>query len=100
MRTDWFEKLSRDLVDRGLLIEAGWQSMLATVVAKDAPAVQKEEMRDAFFAGAQHLFASIMSMLEEGAEATEADLARMSQISDELDAFIADYKRKHHMVEH
>jgi hypothetical protein len=53
-----------------------------------------DEMRNAYFAGAQHLFASMMSVMEEGAEPTEADMRRVSAINDELNAFIKAYKLK------
>jgi hypothetical protein len=52
-------------------------------------------MRGAFFAGAQHLFASIMVIMDPGAEPTAADLARMSQIHEELERFVRDYEERH-----
>jgi hypothetical protein len=91
----YFEKLTKDLVDKGKLIEAGWVSLRLAAVPDDASALQLEEMRNAFFAGAQHLFGSIMTMLEPDAEPTEADLARMDLIAAELDGFIEKYKLKH-----
>jgi hypothetical protein len=80
--------LSRQLTDDGKLIAAGWLSFRHLVVHPDAPLDQLHEMRIAFFAGAQHLFASINSILDEDAEPTDADLQRMQAISDELDAFV------------
>jgi len=44
-------------------------------------------MRKAFFMGAQHLYASIMGILEPGAEPTDKDLDRMGLIHNELEAF-------------
>lgn len=44
--------------------------------------------------GRQHLFSSIMTILDPGEEPTEADLHRMSQIHDELEAFVRDYVRE------
>ena len=64
------EKITRDLVDQGLLIEAGWVGLRMMSVPKDAPQIQVDEMRDSFFAGAQHLFGSIMSMMDPDAEPT------------------------------
>jgi hypothetical protein len=89
------DRLVQGLVDKGKIIEAGWLSYRIVVVPDDAPEIQIEESRRAFFAGAQHLFGSIMQMLEPDAEPTEADLRRMSSINDELDAYIADFKRRH-----
>jgi len=48
-------------------------------------------MRNAFFAGAQHLFSSIMTILEPDAEPTEKDMQRMDLIDKELRAFINDF---------
>lgn len=86
------KRLERELADKGKLIEAGWIGLRLAAVPDDAPAVQLEEMRNAFFAGAQHLFASIMSVLDPGEDPTTADLTRMSNIQDELDAFIQDFQ--------
>jgi hypothetical protein len=82
------DALCRELTNKGKLIEAGWLSFKAIVVPANAPAVQINEMRKAFFIGAQHLFASIISIMESGTEPTEKDLNRMSQISQELDDFV------------
>lgn len=93
------EKLTKELTDNGLLIEAGFVSLRNVAMAKDATPEQVDEMRSAFFAGAQHLFASIMCALDAGEDATEKDLLRMSLISDELDRFLADYKLRHGLTE-
>jgi hypothetical protein len=52
-------------------------------------------MRNAFFAGAQHVFGSIMQMLEPGEEATEKDLQRLTLINIELQEFLAQFKKTH-----
>lgn len=82
------DRLTRELVDNGRLVEAGWISFKLMVVPTNASQVQLDEMRNSFFAGAQHLFGSITTMLEAGEEATETDLRRMSQINTELDEFL------------
>jgi len=84
---------TRKLLDQGKVIEAGWLGF-AMIVLKDASAVQKSEMRLAFYAGAQHLFASIMTGLEEDAEPTDADMRRMDNIRAELDTFAAEFRTK------
>jgi hypothetical protein len=83
----FLEQLSRRLADDGKLIEAGWISLRVQTLPLDAPAVQLQNMRMAFMAGAQHLFASILTILEPGAEATDADLGRMELIHQELEAY-------------
>ena len=91
----FLERLSRELADQGKLIEAGWVSLRLTAIAHDAPAIQLQEMRMAFFAGAQHLLGSIMSILDPGDEPTDADLRRMDLINKELRGFIAKFAQDH-----
>jgi hypothetical protein len=81
------EKLSRELTDQGKLIEAGWIGLRLATINKDASTVQINDLRMAFFAGAQHLFASIITILDPGDDATDADLTRMDRIADELEEF-------------
>jgi hypothetical protein len=81
-------EISKKFLDEGKLIEAGFAAMQLTVMAPDAPPDQVREMRMAFFAGAQHLFGTIMNVLDEDAEPTAADLRRMDLIHQELDTFI------------
>jgi hypothetical protein len=76
--------VAKKLADDGKLIEAGWVG-LKFAISKDAPQVQVDEMRLAFMAGAQHLFASIMGILDPGEEPTDADLRKMDLIAAELD---------------
>jgi hypothetical protein len=76
--------VAKKLADDGKLIEAGWVG-LKFAIPKDAPQVQVDEMRLAFMAGAQHLFASIMGILDPGEEPTDADLRKMDLIAAELD---------------
>lgn len=80
-------EISRKLTDDGKLIEAGWASFKMLCVAEDASRLQIEETRVAFFAGAHHLFASVMSIMDEDREPTEKDLERMSLIAAELQRF-------------
>jgi hypothetical protein len=59
-------ELSKKLADEGKLIEAGWVGYRMMVLPPDAPQVQIDECRMAFMAGSQHLFSSIMSILDPG----------------------------------
>jgi hypothetical protein len=81
------DEFAKRLTDQGKLIEAGWIGLRIASVSPDAPQVQIDEMRNAFMAGAQHLFSSIMSILDPGSEPTDADLRRISLIDDELRQF-------------
>jgi hypothetical protein len=87
------EELSRKMdeitaywADKGQIIEGGWQVMLS-VSLHSAPESQIKEMRKAYFLGAQHLFASIISFLDEDREVTDRDMQRMGLIHDELERF-------------
>jgi hypothetical protein len=79
--------LQRKLADRGKLIEAGWVGLRISTIPLDAPKIQVDEMRKAFMAGAQHLFASLMAVLDPGEEPTPDDMRRMDLIDKELQAF-------------
>lgn len=92
---EMLDQIAKEMTDKGKLIEAGWIGLRIAAIPLDAPALQIEEMRNAFFAGAQHLFSSIMGILDPGEEPTEADMKRMDLISDELEGFIQKYKLKH-----
>ena len=88
----FLEQLSRKLADEGRLIEAGWVALRLQTIPLNAPAVQLQEMRIAYMAGAQHLFASMMGMLEEGVMETENDMRRMDLIAKELEVFTEELK--------
>jgi hypothetical protein len=83
----FLEQLSRKLADEGKLIEAGWVALRVQAIPLNAPAVQLQEMRMAFMAGAQHLFASMLGILDPGLEETPDDMRRMDLIHKELAAF-------------
>lgn len=87
-------ELEKHLADQGKIIEGGWAGFRVMAIPDNAPPVQIEEMRNAFFAGAQHLFTSMMSVLESGDEPTEADMRRISLIDVELTQFLATFMRK------
>jgi hypothetical protein len=83
----YLERLTRELADKGQLIEAGWVGLRLAAIPLDASPTQLEEMHKAYMAGAQHLWSSIMTMLDPGLEETEADMRKMSLIADELQAY-------------
>jgi hypothetical protein len=96
MAREMADAITKDASNKGKLIEAGWLAMVATTFPKEGVSqVQYDEMRSAFFAGAHHLYASIMNVLDEDAEPTADDMLRMQLIHEELDAFLQDYKRRH-----
>lgn len=95
MDRDFLRRLERELTDKGKLIEAGWVGLRLAAIPEDAGKQQLESMREAFFAGAQHVFSSILSILDDDREPTEQDLRRMGMIQAELDGFIRDFAKRH-----
>ena len=93
--TEDLRNLEKRLIDGGKLIEAGWISLRIAAISPKAGPDQLDEMRMAFFAGAQHLFGSIMQALDEDAEPTDDDLRRMDQINAELQIFIREFSKQH-----
>lgn len=89
------DEVTKMLTDRGQLIEAGFISLRTMVIPEDAPPEQIACMREAFFAGAQHLFGSIMSFLDPGKEPTDRDLQRLDKVNAELQRFIEQFKLQH-----
>jgi hypothetical protein len=81
----YLEQFARKLADEGKLIEAGWVGLRILCVPQTASPAQIDDMRLAFMAGAQHLFVSIMTILDPGTEETAADMARMDLIHRELE---------------
>lgn len=89
------DSLSRELTEQGRFIEAGF--CLRILSSVEAPPEQLSQMRNSFFAGAHHLFMTLIAIfsLEAGSEPTAADYARMEMIDVELKAFIADFAANH-----
>ncbi len=68
-------------------LETEWLSYRAEVIPNDAPPVQLAECQRAFYGGALSLFKVVMTMLDPGAEPTEADLQKMTELQNELMAY-------------
>lgn len=81
------DKIAADWADKGKLIEGGWRAFVVVGGLTDAPEQQLSDMRKAYMLGAQHLFASIMGILDPGKDPTDKDLRRMDLIHQELEAF-------------
>lgn len=83
-------------VDRGKVIEIGFAAMIEATYPewKSMPKEQLHDLRMAFFGGAQHLWGSIMGILDPGSEPTERDMRRMDLIAHELEAFIEEFKQR------
>lgn len=88
------ENITKAFVDRGQLVEAGWQALVIVLELASAPDIQRSEMRLAYFAGAQHLFGSIMAITEDGDEPTEQDMERLNLIDKELKQWIEEFQER------
>lgn len=87
MNREVLEALAKKFADEGRLIEAGYIGMRMTLIPPTATEGQVRDMRLAYMAGAQHLFAALMVILDEDAEPTDTDMRRMELINKELAAF-------------
>ena len=74
------------------IIDTAWRSYAEQIIPVNAPDVQRQELRRAFYAGAASMFGGIMAMLEPGTEPTDADLENMNALQGELDQYVRDLK--------
>lgn len=72
------------------VMDTAWRSYAEQVLPIDAPDVQRQECRRAFYAGGQACLGGIMNMLDPGVDPTEADLDKMTALQGELEQFAAD----------
>lgn len=70
------------------MLKEHWASFEREIIPREAGAVQREEMRRAFYAGAQACYTGILRMLEPGTEPTENDLLKMAALHAELQQFV------------
>lgn len=91
-------KITKDLTDKGMLIEAGWIGFRMMAFDRNTPTEALDQHKQTFFAGASHLFSSIMDadgILEPGGEPTANDERRMGLINDELKRFVEEFRRRY-----
>jgi hypothetical protein len=73
------------------IIKAQWETYyLQILVPAKAGAIQVQECRRAFYAGANALLSSIMGLLQPGTEPTPADMDMMDNIEQEFRRFARD----------
>lgn len=65
-------------------IAQAWESYRRDVVPATASAVQVQECRRAFYAGAQGLLTALLTALDPATEPTERDLRLMDDVHTEL----------------
>lgn len=89
---DIAKQITKDWSDRGTLIEGGFRAMLVLRGHKiDDPGVA--DLRRVYYSGAQHLFASMMNVMEEDREPTPTDMRRVELMARELEKWAAEEKR-------
>lgn len=81
----------REQADHTNVIEGLWL-LYANATKIPMRGTQWVESRRCFFVGALTLFEAVMMILEPGAEPTDADVARVEQIANELTRFADDLK--------
>lgn len=64
-----------------------WDKYARDVLPKEAPEVQRVECRRAFYAGGAALFYAILSGVGRGEQVTDAEIALLDGIKDELEAY-------------
>ncbi len=69
------------------LMAEQWDSFARAALPRDAPAVQRQEMRRAFYAGAQGILHGVIAALARDKEPTEEDLSMMMNLEIELSEF-------------
>ena len=67
-----------------------WASYREAVMSPDAPPIQVQENRRAFYAGAQAYLSLVMRLMDPGSEPTDADMVFMGRLAEELQAFARD----------
>jgi hypothetical protein len=76
--------LTHKLANEGKLLEGGFAAfVLAEKITPEHPALAT--LRDAYMAGAEHLWTSIMGILDPGEEPTDDDMRRAEAIQAEID---------------
>lgn len=88
-------EVSKRFLAEGKLIEAGFAAFLAVSFQGVPDGMQRDQLRMAFFGGAQHLWGTIMNVLDPGMEPTDADLKKMDLIQREMDEFINNFAKRH-----
>lgn len=93
----YLERLSRELTDQGKLIEAGWIGFRIAALPLDMGADELAKVRDAFMAGAQHTFGSIMVVLDPLRPPNGNEVGRVTNIARELKTFMSDFTKHNNL---
>ena len=78
------DRITKGMVDKGQLVTLGFVAYLKARDLQDAHPAIIEEHYIAYISGAEHLFMSIMNILDPGEEPTLRDMERMDSIGMEV----------------
>lgn len=98
-RQRYAQQIADNWADKGKIIEGGWRAYEHLIMPNDASDTQRAETRKAWFLGAEHLFSTIMMVLDPGVEPSRRDLERMGNIHRELEAFKLELTSHHKAAE-
>lgn len=89
-RQRYADEIAKDWIEKGKLIEGGFRVM-RQLMLRDMDHSSKEAFEAAahkiFFLGADHLFSTIIRVMDDGHEPTDDDMKRMTLLHEELAAF-------------
>lgn len=77
----------RALARKGRLVRDGWQEYAEKILPKNAPLVQRQETRRAFYAGALHLLFTMLDLGEPDVD-EDAGAEVLAATQREIEAFI------------
>lgn len=79
--------IGADLTDRGELLNAGFEALLAHFYPQGVGEQQRRDLRACWFLACDHLFYGVMGAMSEGPKTTDRDIARMAGVEDEIAQF-------------
>jgi len=84
LTAEMVQELTKKLANEGKLVAAGFAGMRSALIPEGASQQQIDDMEMAYFGGAQHIWTSLMAIMDAGTEPTAADLRRMDLIQREM----------------
>jgi len=88
----------KEVADKGMLVAAGFAAFRIIALNNSIDRDKIADMHTAYMAGAEHLFTTLMSILDEGEEPTKKDTDRIELIYQELQAWRAKMVEQHGWV--
>ena len=90
------ERINRELIAQGKAIEAGWQAYRLIALRVDMPTSEQDQLKEAFFAGCQHVFGTFVHALSPDKTPLSDDNMRLiDNLFKELQSFSSDMQGKY-----